>query len=51
MYPGLPTWAPGKWEIPKPFFGSWVFRGYNLQESLENTLSVRGTPNCPLNFG
>ena len=28
MYPDLPTWAPGKWEIPnyKPY-SSWVFMG------------------------
>ncbi len=39
----------------KPY-NTWVFMGYNPQESLENTIntmdtllgSVRGTPNCPL---
>ena len=42
------------WEIPinKPY-NTWVFMGYNPQESLENTINIMGTllgvhPNCPL---
>ena len=36
----IPTWAPGKWEIPgyKPYI-TWVF----TQESLENTINTMGT--------
>ena len=42
--PRIPTWAPGKWEIPnyKPY-SSWVFMGSNPQESLENTIDTMGT--------
>ena len=50
MYPD-PNVGP-LWEIPQKALYSWVFMGYNPQESLENTintvgtlLGVRGTPN------
>ena len=61
MYPGLPTWAPGKWEIPnyKPY-SSWEFMGklsprilrlntINKYHGSTRTLGVSRP--CPLIFG
>ena len=52
--PGLPTWDPGKWEIPnyKPY-SSRVFMGklsprIPRKHNKNHGYSVRGTPNCPL---
>ena len=45
----IPT-CPYEKSLYKPY-SSWVFMGYNPQESLENTINtmgIRGTPNCPL---
>ena len=43
MYPGNQRGPPENGKSLYKAYSSWVFMGYNLQESLENTINTMGT--------